>query len=106
MKEQIKVIVKAPGRTAEPRIIPNTLEELQGIVGGYIEVVRFASDCVIICNEEGKLYGLPHNIFLMGENFVGAIIIAGTSGEDFDDIPMGYDEFVELMPQLKEEADI
>lgn len=102
MKEQIKVIVKAPRRSAEPRIIPNTLEELQGIVGGHIEVVRFASDCVIICNEEGKLRGMDHNMFLMGENFVGPIIIAGTSGEDFDDIPMGYDEFVELMPGLKE----
>ena len=37
---------------------------------------------------------------------VGFLLIAGTSGEDFDDIPMGYDEFVELMPQLKEDADI
>lgn len=103
MKENIHVIVKVPGRPAEPREIPNTLEELQGIVGGYIETVRFASDCVIICNEEGKLLGLEPNIFLMGEQFVGPIIIAGTKGENFDDIPMPYDLFLELIPQLGRE---
>ena len=103
MKQDIKVIVKNPGRKAEPRIIPNTLEELQGIVGGHIETVRLASDCVIICNEEGKLQGLAPNMFLMGEMFVGPIIIAGVRGEDFDDIPLTYEEFVELIPQLKEE---
>ena len=35
--------------------------------------------------------------------FVGPIIIAGVRGEDFDDIPLTYEEFVELIPQLKEE---
>lgn len=103
MKENIRVIVKVPGRPAEPREIPNTLEELQGIVGGYIETVRFASDCTIVCNEEGKLLGLAPNIFLMGEQFVGPIIIAGVRGEDFDDIPMPFDLFMELMPQLGRE---
>lgn len=100
MKKEITVIVKNPGRRAEPRVIPNTLEELQGIVGGHIEAVRFASDCVILCNEEGKLRGMAPNIFLMGEMFVGPVIILGTKGEDFDDIPMPYDLFLELIPQL------
>lgn len=102
MKKTIDVIVKNPGMRAEPRTIPNTLEELQAIVGGYIVAVRFASDCVIICNEEGKLLGMDHNLFLMGEDFVGPIIIAGVKGEDFDDIPMPYDMFCELIPRLKE----
>lgn len=103
MKETIHVIVKNPGRPAEPREIPNTLKELQGFVGGKIETVRFASDCVIICNEEGKRQNLAPNIFLMGELFVGPIIIAGVRGEDFDDIPMPFDLFLELMPQLGRE---
>ena len=103
MKQEITVIVKNPGRRAEPRVIPNTLQELQAIVGGHIEAVRFASDCVILCNEEGKLRGMTPNIFLMGEMFVGPVIIVGTKGEDFDDIPMGFDLFVELIPQLGRE---
>lgn len=40
----MKVIYKAPGCAPEPRDIPNTLEELQAAVGGYIETVTFASD--------------------------------------------------------------
>lgn len=45
----MKVIYKAPGCAPEIRDIPNTLEELQAAVGGYIETVTVAEDCVIIC---------------------------------------------------------
>lgn len=51
----MKVIYKAPGCAPEPRDIPNTMEELQATVGGYIETVTFATDAVVICNEEGRL---------------------------------------------------
>ena len=42
----MKVIYKAPGCAPEPRDIPNTLEELQATVGGYIETVTIATDAV------------------------------------------------------------
>ena len=61
----MKVIYKAPGCAPEPRDIPNTMEELQATVGGYIETVTIASDAVIICNEDGRLRGLPHNLSLI-----------------------------------------
>lgn len=41
--------------------IPNTLEKMQELVGGYIEAVRFADGAVLICNEEGKLNGMKPN---------------------------------------------
>lgn len=72
----MKVIYKAPGCQPEPRDIPNTLEELQAAVGGYIETVTIASDVVIICNEEGRLQGLPHNCRIFGVDFFGPILIA------------------------------
>lgn len=37
-----------------------SLEELQAVVGGYIELV-FLDDNILVANEEGKLYGLPLN---------------------------------------------
>ena len=37
------------------------LDELQEIVGGYIEIVRVNTGEIIICNDNGKLYGLPVN---------------------------------------------
>ena len=82
----MKVIYKAPGCAPEPRDIPNTLEELQAAVGGYIEAVTFASDAVVICNEDGRLQGLPHNCTFLGVDFVGPILIAGRSGDEFADL--------------------
>jgi hypothetical protein len=40
-----------------------SLKELQGFVGGYIEMVAPPSKngAVIICNEDGKAEGLAHN---------------------------------------------
>ena len=43
------------GRTFE-------LEEMQEIVGGYIEIIRLNDGRIIIVNEEGLLQGLPVNI--------------------------------------------
>lgn len=37
------------------------LEELQSLVGGFIEVVYLADNSPMIINEEGKLLDLPHN---------------------------------------------
>lgn len=80
------VIYKAPGRSPEPRDIPNTLEELQAAVGGYIEPVSFATDACVICNEEGRLMGLPYNCKFLGVDFVGPILIVGVNGEEFTDL--------------------
>ena len=38
------------------------LEEMQEIVGGYIEIIRLNDGRIIIVNEEGLLQGLPVNI--------------------------------------------
>lgn len=37
------------------------LEELQNVVGGYIEIVRLGNDKLMVVNEEGKLEQLPWN---------------------------------------------
>lgn len=38
-----------------------TLPELQGMVGGYIEMVRTHSDAPMFVNEEGRLRGMDYN---------------------------------------------
>ncbi|HIQ69351.1 MAG TPA: DUF3846 domain-containing protein [Candidatus Avoscillospira stercorigallinarum] len=83
----MKIIYKAPGLPAEIRDVPNTLEALQGLVGGYIETVTVATDAAIICNEEGRLIGLEPNCTLLGVHFVGPIVVAGVAGEEFTDLP-------------------
>lgn len=55
----MRVIYKAPGCAPEPRDIPNTLEDLQATVGGYIETVTIASDAVIIATKRGDFMDSP-----------------------------------------------
>lgn len=79
------VLRKNPGQDFESIDIPNTLEALQKEVEGYIEVVPIGNDAVIICNEEGRLIGLPYNTQVGDYSFVGTILIAGTNGEELTD---------------------
>ena len=69
------------------------LENLQKTVEGYIEAVTYASDFVILCNEEGRLKGLPYNMTICGKDFVGTLIFIGTDGEDFCDIPITFKQY-------------
>lgn len=90
----MKAIFKAPGQAPELIEIDNTLKALQEKVDGYIETVTFATDCCVICNEEGRLLGLPHNLDFLGVDFVGPVLAVGLDGEDFGDLP---DEAIALL---------
>ena len=92
--KQISVLIKEPGKKPRRESIPNTLEALQKVVGGYIETVTCASDAVIICNEEGRLKNLPYNCDFLGISFVGTIIFAGVDGEEFADLPDKVDRIL------------
>lgn len=88
----IRVLTKMPGSMWRVQHMDNTLEALQKYVGGYIETVRLFKDAVVICNEEGRLLGLPENVRLFGVDFCGPIIAAGIDGEEFADLPQGIIE--------------
>ena len=38
-----------------------TYEEIKNMVGGYIEIAYDDGNTQIVCNEEGKIHGLPVN---------------------------------------------
>ncbi len=99
--ETIYAIYKSPGHEAYETFVPNTLEGLQSIVGGYIETVTFADDMVVICNEEGRLLGLPHNCSICGVDFCGPILLVGIKGDSFCDFPLdNFEDAVRLFPSL------
>ena len=89
MNETITGLYKEPGKPLETRTVPNTLEALQGLVDGYIETVAVATDCVLICNEEGKLRNLPANFYFCGELFVGPVFICSRDGGEFTSLTEG-----------------
>lgn len=83
--------------------ISEGLLNLQNTVGGYIEIFTLCTDMVIICNEEGKLRGLPYNCNIAGEDFVGDIIFAGIHEDELTDIPLTYRQFKAVFSNLWEE---
>lgn len=90
----MRVIRKRPDQVPQIVDVENTLEALQFEVDGWIETVTFAEDACVICNEEGRIQGLPFNLELMGILFFGTILIVGVDGENFTDLS---DAVVELM---------
>lgn len=80
----MRVLRKQPGKPWEAIEVANELEALQAEVGGYIETVKMATDAVIICNEEGRLRGLPPSGFF---DFVGTLLLVGIAGDEFTDVP-------------------
>lgn len=74
-ENQIMVMIKRPGEPAEVEpLFDNTLEAFQAAVDGYIEAVTLTPQIVILCNEEGKIKGLPYNVTIGREHFAGTII--------------------------------
>ena len=75
----MKVIVVEPQKTPVVREIDPGLEAMQKIVGGSIEAVYpFEDPVALICNEEGKLLGLPMNRALRDDDGAVYDIISGT----------------------------
>lgn len=84
------VVACYPGKTAQVIEIDGSLESMQQFVGGYLQAVYpFDDPVAIICNEEGKLNGLPLNRALYTEDgemvdiACGNIMIVGLGEEDF-----------------------
>ena len=65
----LSVLKIAPGQHPQQVEIDNNLKALQEAVGGTIAAVYpFADPVAIICNDDGKLMGLPLNRALRDEN--------------------------------------
>lgn len=80
MKEnKIKVLSVAPGQPPAVKEITNDLASLQAEVGGLIECISFPNGCVVVCNEEGKLNGMPPNRRLGADIICGPFFVCDTS---------------------------
>lgn len=92
MANKIRVISKRPGHPPRSVWVSNTLKGLQTAVGGYIETVTLGTDVCVVCNEEGRMLGLPHNCTICGVDFVGDILLVGVNGEEFADLPISFQQ--------------
>lgn len=75
----LRVVLVEPGKVARVAEIDGSLEGMQKTVGGYIQAVYpFEETVCLVCNEEGKLQGLPLNRALRDEDNSVYDIVAGT----------------------------
>ncbi len=76
----MRVLILEPWEEPKPKDIDGSLESMQEIVGGLIQVIYPFEDetIALVCNDEGKLLGLPPNRGLRDENGDIYDIIAGT----------------------------
>jgi hypothetical protein len=100
----MNVLLVKPKKAAYEAEIGNSLDDLQAVVGGDIQAVYPYDDPVaIVCNDEGKLIGLPLNRALRDENgdvydiIAGTFFVCGLGEGDFDSLPP------ELMEKYKAE---
>ena len=99
MNKKIKVVSVQVGKQAFIREIDRGLKSLQAEVGGYIQAIYpFSDEVALICNDEGKLMGLPLNRALKMDGMAGneiydivagdfLICYAPISSENFESMP-------------------
>ena len=86
----MKVLVVRPMELPAVQEIDHTLSAMQELVGGTIQAVYpFDDPVAFVCNDEGKLLGLPWNRALTDDHGVpydivcGTFFVAGLKEDDF-----------------------
>lgn len=79
---KIRILVVEPDKEPYEIEINHTLENMQKVVGGLIEFVELEDDVDLICNEEGKMNGLPLNRIIKNDIIAGTFFIAGQCNGD------------------------
>lgn len=82
-EKKIRILYKKVGEKPIVKIIENTLEAKQELVGGLIEVVPY-EDVLIICNEEGKILNMPPNLVFDYDYIAGDCFVIGDDYENGD----------------------
>lgn len=83
IREKIKVVVQHPGEISRIVSVSDTLEALQKLVGGYIEVVSIGRGLLLVLNEEGRLRSMKENVRCVYGTIFGPVFITADKDEDF-----------------------
>lgn len=103
MAGKVKVIIKRPDeKYGHVCNISTKLENLQKTVEGHIETVQAVNGAIILCNEEGKLKGLEPNMWYFHDRLVGTIIVIGSDGEEFADVPISLAQWKTFVDKQEE----
>ena len=99
--DTINVIYVEPGKEARTIEIKDELKEMQNLVGGMIEeYMPFEDEVAIICNDEGKMNGMPLNRGVADDNGKLMDIIAGPFFIAY--APVESEKFLSMPKELEE----
>lgn len=105
-KDVMKVVLLEPFKYARVAEIGTSLEAMQAVVGGLIEPAYFFDEEVcLICNEEGKINGMPLNRSVYDKNrkmidiIAGPAFICDCSGQNFGSL--SDEQIIRYIKQFK-----
>ena len=94
----MRVLKIEPRKKPEALELEDRLEEMQKLVGGYIQALYpFDDPVALVCNEEGKLLGLPPNRVLRDEEGDIYDVVCGTMF--LCGAPLDSENFCSLTPE-------
>lgn len=84
----MKVLLVEPMKKPKIAEIEDTLKAMQDAVDGYIQAIYpYDDEVALVCNEEGKLIGLPLNRMIEDYDIIaGTFFVCGLGEEDFDSL--------------------
>ena len=100
-RDKLRVILCRADERAEVIEIDDKLEAMQEVVGGLIqEYMPWEDEVALICNEEGKMRGMPLNRGIRDEDGHLQDIIAGDFFICY--APIESERFLSMPPELEE----
>ena len=100
MGKRIKVLIIEPGKAPRQARVSSTPEEIQKIIGGYVEETHVCEDLVVLSRSDGWFCDLKACCEICGAVFFGTVILCGKQKGAYSDLPLTWDELKELLPQL------
>ena len=103
MKERttIDVIMVEPGKEARVMTMNDSLEAMQDAVGGLIEeYMPFEDEVALICNDEGKMLGMPPSRAIRSDDGQVVDVIAGPFFIAY--APIESENFLSMPDELRE----
>lgn len=99
MAEKLRVLLVEPMEKPKVLEIEHTLENIQKLVGGLIQVIYpFDDEVCLVCDDEGKLEGKMLNRALVDKEGTPYDVVAGT----FFLCGVSRDDFASLSEELAE----
>ena len=97
----IDVIMVEPGKEARMMALADNLEAMQKAVGGLIEeYIPYEDEVALICNDEGKMLGMPPSRAIRAEDGQVIDIIAGPFFIAY--APVESEKFLSMPDELRE----